>query len=387
MQRHLSGTSWTRREWLVAAGVAGLAGRARSAPASTVAVASCRAYDSKVVTTMNTLFDQIGGIGKLVSGKTVAIKINMTGSVRDRTSYRPAWCTRWSHPAVIGAAVNLIGKAGARRIRIIEGSSEDDHPLEENILISGWDPNDLLNAAPNVEMENTNCLGKGQEYVRLDVPGGGVIYPSFDVNHSYKDCDVLVSIAKLKEHQVTGISLSLKNMVGIAPGTIYGDAAGYDAPSPRPFGKLSMFHIGNRQPPEGIPPEKNPSSRREYGYRVPRITVDIVKARPVDLAIVDGIETQTTAEVAALPEGAKRKIHLVKPGVLIAGLNPVCTDAVAASIMGFDPMADRGESPFENCDSALRLAEEAGIGTRNLGEIEVAGTSIRKVRFPFRDSF
>lgn len=385
MQRCFSAISWTRREWLVTAGVAGLAARARAAPASTVAVASCLAYDSTVVTAMRAMFDQIGGIGKLVSGKTVAIKINMTGSVRDRTCYRPAWCTRWSHPAVIGAAVSLLGKAGARRIRIVEGSSEDDHPLEENILISGWDPNDLLNAAPNVEMENTGWLGKGRKYVRLDVPGGGMIYPSFDVNHSYKDCDVLVSIAKLKEHQVTGISLSLKNTVGIAPGTIYGDAAGYDAPSPRPFGRLSMFHIGNRQPSEGIPPEKDPNSPREYGYRVPRITVDIIKARPVDLAIVDGIETQTTAEVAAMTEGAKRKIRLVKPGILIAGRNPVCTDAVAAAVMGFDPMADRGAAPFELCDSTLRLAEESGIGTRDLGNIEVAGTPIRSARFLFRD--
>ncbi len=333
---------------------------------------------------MRTMFDQIGGVGKLVSGKTVAIKINMTGSVRGRTSYRPAWCTRWSHPAVIGAVVSLLGKAGARRIRIVEGSLEDDHPLEENILISGMDPNDLLNAAPNVDMENTGYLGKGLQYVRLGVPGGGLIYPSFDVNHSYKDCDVLVSIAKLKEHQVTGISLSLKNMVGIVPGTIYSDAAGYDVPSSRPFGKLSMFHIGNRQPPEIMAPENNPSSPREYGYRVPRITVDIVKARPVDLAIVDGIATQTTAEVAALPEGAKRRIHLVKPGILIAGLNPVCTDAVAAGVMGFDPMTDRGTAPFELCDNTLRIAEDAGIGTRDLRNIEVAGTPIRDVRFPFR---
>lgn len=384
MQGHLSGTLWTRREWLVAAGAAGAAARARAAPTSTVAVASCRAYDSTIVTAMRTMFDQIGGVGKLVSGKTVAIKINMTGSVRGRTSYRPAWCTRWSHPAVIGAVVSLLGKAGARRIRIVEGSLEDDHPLEENILISGMDPNDLLNAAPNVDMENTGYLGKGLQYVRLGVPGGGLIYPSFDVNHSYKDCDVLVSIAKLKEHQVTGISLSLKNMVGIVPGTIYSDAAGYDVPSSRPFGKLSMFHIGNRQPPEIMAPENNPSSPREYGYRVPRITVDIVKARPVDLAIVDGIATQTTAEVAALPEGAKRRIHLVKPGILIAGLNPVCTDAVAAGVMGFDPMTDRGTAPFELCDNTLRIAEDAGIGTRDLRNIEVAGTPIRDVRFPFR---
>ena len=51
--------------------------------------------------------------------------------------------------------------------------------------------------------------------------------------------------------------------------------------------------------------------------------------------------------------------------------------------MGFDPMADRGTPPFERCDSLLKLAEEAGIGTRDLQRIEVAGASIAEVKFDF----
>ena len=35
-------------------------------------------------------------------------------------------------------------------------------------------------------------------------------------------------------------------------------------------------------------------------------------------------------------------------------------------VMGFDPMADRGTPPFETCDNTLRLAEDAGLGTRDL---------------------
>ena len=50
----------------------------------------------------------------------------------------------------------------------------------------------------------------------------------------------------------------------------------------------------------------------------------------------------------------------VAPGLLVAGTNPVTTDAVSMALMGFDPMADRGVPPFEVCDSMLRLAEEAG---------------------------
>jgi uncharacterized protein (DUF362 family) len=374
---------WNRRE-VLAAGAAVLPRyTASTAPTAKVAVARCAAYDAAVLSRLKVMFDQIGGIGALVAGKTVAVKINMSGPVRARTGFRPAWYTHWSHPVLIGAAVYLIGEAGASRIRIVEGSSDDDHPLEENILLGGWDPDDLLKAARNVEMENTSCLGKGKRYEPLKVSGGGLIYPAFDFNHSYVDCDVLVSIAKLKEHRNTGVSLSLKNLVGAAPGAIYGDAAGYDAPAVRPFGARSMFHTGNRQPPVGTPAEKNPDSPREYGYRVPRITVDIVKARPIDLAIIDGIETQTSSETAG-GEGIQRAVRLVRPGVLVAGRNPVCADAVATAVMGFDPMADRGAAPFETSDSTLRLAEEAGIGTRDLRNIEVAGVTILEARSPFR---
>ena len=367
----------SRRELLSAAAVAGLGRKAGAAPASTVAVARCSSYGSAVLPVMETIFGQLGGVAGLVANKTVAIKINMSNPLRERTGFRPAWYTRWTHPDVIGAAVRLFAKAGARRIRILESSTEDAHPLEENFLIGGWDPNALLKAAPNVEMENTSGLGSGHDYSRLDVPGGGLIYPGFDVNHSYAECDVMVSMAKLLESPAMGLSLSMDNMIGIAPVTIYGDAAGYEAPSEEPYGeRTAIFAAGRRQPPQTSPAEKDPNSPREPGYRLPRITVDILKARPVHLAIIDGIESQAGF--------AERGVRPVKPGVLVAGLNPVATDAVAAAVMGFDPMATRGKPPFEKCDSALRLAEEAGIGPRDLAKITIAGLPIAKARFPFR---
>jgi uncharacterized protein (DUF362 family) len=285
---------------------------------------------------------------------------------------------------VIGAAVRLFGEAGATRIRILESSAEDDNPLEENFLMGGWDPAPLLAAAPRVEMENTGSLGYGRKYHQITVPDKPYIYPAFDVNHSYVECDVLVSITKLKQHLKAGLSLSLKNMVGITPPTIYGDAAGFDDPSPRSYGARSMLHTGHRQPSATAPPEVDRTTPREFAYRVPRVIADLVRARPVHLSIIDGIETQTTAEVAALEPGDTRQIRLVKPGILAAGLNPVCTDAVAAAAMGFDPMADRGKAPFEACDSMLKVAEEAGIGTRDLSKIEIVGAALRDLLFPFR---
>jgi 4-aminobutyrate aminotransferase len=74
--------------------------------------------------------------------------------------------------------------------------------------------------------------------------------------------------------------------------------------------------------------------------------------RPVDLAIIDGIESMNNGENSGRPE------DYVKPHLLVAGRNVVCVDAVGAAAMGFDPMADRGTAPFERADSTLRLAEE-----------------------------
>jgi uncharacterized protein (DUF362 family) len=374
----------SRRQWLAAAAVLPLAKPAKAVPTAPVAIARCDSYGPHLVPLLAKMFDQIGGLGRLVAGKTVAIKVNLTGAATTRLWHEPAETTYWTHPDVTGATVHLLGRAGARRIRILESFAEGVKPLEEEMIVAGWEPADVLNAAPCVEMENTGFLGYGKKYHRMMVPTGGYIYPGFDLNHSYDDCDVFVSIAKLKEHVTAGVTVAMKNLFGIAPATIYGTAAGKDEPALIPHGGRMMFHSGYRQPSGSAPQEIDFSSPREEGYRVPRIVVDLVAARPIHLSIIDGIETMTTGEGPWVARGRKRKIHHVKPAVMIVGTNPVTTDAVSTAVMGFDPMAERGTPPFETCDSTLELADRIGIGTRDLRQIEVRGVPIRDVVFPFR---
>jgi uncharacterized protein (DUF362 family) len=125
------------------------------------------------------------------------------------------------------------------------------------------------------------------------------------------------------------------------------------------------------------PAEKDPTSPRKDGYRVPRAVVDLIAARPVDLQIVDGIKS------IAGGEGPWIGKTPVQPGLLIAGTNPVATDAVSLALMGFDPMADRGTYPFKTSDNMLRLAEEAGLGTRDLNRIEVIGARLKDVVYDY----
>ncbi|MGA2772328.1 MAG: DUF362 domain-containing protein [Bryobacteraceae bacterium] len=374
---------YTRREWLWKTGTAlsgASLGRAAGAPTAPVAVARCKTYNpAELLPTMRKMFDQLGGLGRLVKGKTVAIKINLSGSPTYRLGYLPLEDTHYTHPHVIAAAAHLMAEAGARRIRLLESPWSTAEPVEEYLLRADCEPRDILGAAPNVEFENTNYLGTGKKYSRLTVPFGGYVFPAFDLNHSYADCDVFVSLAKMKEHATAGVTLSMKNCFGLTPCTIYGTGAGIDEPSETPKGGRSLIHAGDRQPSKSAPPEKDPRSPRQDTWRVPRTVVDLVAARPVQLAIVEGIKTMTGGEGPWVGEDLKA----VAPGVMVAGLNPVSTDAVAMAVMGFDPMADRGTPPFERCDSTLKLAEEAGIGTRDLKRIEVVGASIAEVKFDF----
>lgn len=373
----------TRRQ-LLAASAAYLVGprlmRAAVAPTAPVAVARCKTYNpNELLPAMQKMFDQLGGLEKIVRGKTVAIKINLTGAPSYRLGHLPLEDTHYTNPQVIGAAVHLMGRAGARRIRLLESPWSTADSVEEYVLQANWEPRDILNAASNVEFENTNYLGIGKKYSRFTVPYGGYIFPGFDLNHSYEDCDVFVSMAKMKEHATAGVTLSMKNCFGLTPATIYGTGAGLDEPSIVPKGGRGLVHDGSRQPSKSAPQENDPSTPRIDTYRVPRTVVDLISARPIHLAIVEGVKTMTGGE----GPWVSGDLQPVAPGVIVAGTNPVTTDAVCMSLMGFDPMANRGTPPFERCDSTLGLAEDAGIGTRDLRRIEVIGTPIAEARFDF----
>lgn len=349
-------------------------------PAARVSFAKCASYGAQAHQTLQTLFDQLGGLDRLVKGKTVVVKLNMTGGVGNRLNGMPLAMTHWVNPDIIASTVHLLGQAGARRIRLVESTASPADSLPEFMQQAGWNPRDFTSAARNVEFEDTNYAGPTGKYVRMGVPGGGLLFKAYELNHSYHDCDVYVSLAKLKEHATAGVTLSMKNSFGITPATIYGAGAGIDAPSKVAKGaRVNILHEGNRQPSKDALPELNPNSPRDPGYRVPRVVADLAGARPIHLAVIDGVYTAAGGEGPWI-----RSCRPVHAGLLIAGTNCVSTDAVATALMGFDPMATRGTAPFEHCDSTLELAEQRGIGTRDLRRIEIIGMPVAKAKVDFR---
>ncbi len=357
-----------------------------AAPAAPVAIQRSRTYGPGLENVMRRLFDGIGGLEKIVKNKSVVMKVNLTGSPGQRLFHAPAELAHWTHPRVIGMTAYLMHHAGARRITIVESPWSTTDPLEEYMYAANWDPSVLLNAGGPINFLNTNYLSGAKQYARFKVPTGGHLFPAYDLHPIFRDSDVFVSLAKLKEHATTGITMSMKNIFGITPCTIYGDGAGEKEPSLAPRGgRGAVFHSGKRAPSLSAPQELHPDSPRKDGYRIPRVVADLNAARPIDLAIIDGVESMAGGEGPWVNNGARGgRLRRCSPGVIIAGSNAVCTDSVAAAVMGFDPMAGRGTAPFETCDNTLELAEQHGIGTRDLNRIEVAGFSIADALFSFR---
>ncbi len=371
----------TRREWLAMISAAPLvrAAGTSDAPAAPVSIAKCASYDEDITAKLGVMFDQLGGLDKLVRNKTVTIKLNMTGAPSQRVQGLAPALTHYTHPKLVGAAAYHLGRAGAKRIRFVESPWAYAGPLEDVMLDAGWNPRALLSAANGVEFENTNALGKSKTYARFTVPQNPYMYPAYDLNRAFEETDVFVSMAKLKNHDTCGVTLSLKNCFGNLPASIYGDDSGVDAPNERPkSGRLAVGHNGRRQPAKSAPQELHFGANHDPGYRVPHIVADLAAARPIHLQIVDGVESIAGGEGPWI-----RGVRVVKPGVLLAGLNPVCTDAVATAVMGYNPRAMRGTSPFKTCDNTLVLAEGHGVGTTDLKRIEVRGVAIEQALYRY----
>ncbi len=340
-----------------------------------VALASCPGYGPDVKAALGRSFELLGGVGKLVRNKTVTIKVNLTGTDFSPYLGRPVGETYMTHGSTVTALLALLFDAGAARVRLVESTQSHDD-LKTTLDTAGWDIN-AISALGKVEYENTRNLGEGKSYSTLRVPFGGHLFSSFDLNHSYHDTDVMISLAKLKRHLTAGVTLSMKNMFGLTPNSLYGSEAG----SERATAGRDPLHNADGYGSLKMPGLKAGAVSNDPFSRVPRIVVDVCAARPIDIAIVDGISAMTIGEGPWC--GQAGPIKVTTPGVLIVGLNPVSTDAVATAVMGYDPRAPRKTRPFEYCDNHLLLAEQAGLGSADLEQIEVLGRTIEQSRYPY----
>jgi uncharacterized protein (DUF362 family) len=203
-----------------------------------------------------------------------------------------------------------------------------------------------------VDLNNPEPYG---DFASMDVGDGWFIYKNFKLNSLLNEVDAFISVSKMKCHFSVGVTHSMKNLVGLTPVQHY---------------RTSSDHFW-----------RSDLHGEEYGpKRLPRAIVDLNRARPIHFALIDGIKA---AEGGEVPRGSFKP---VEPGVLIAGKNPVATDAVATAVMGFNPAAEFPEAPFLHGENYLNMARKLGLGSNDLERIQVSGATIEDVRFMFSPS-
>jgi uncharacterized protein (DUF362 family) len=342
-------------------------------PAARPVVAITHAPDySSAYASLRYAFNLIGGIGALVTGRTVAVKVNVLGSgepfeglTADRTYV--------VNGELVMAATALLLENGARRVRILESPLQPT-ALDELVTAAGWDVPELLRLG-NVELVSTRDEGNSQ-YVSLRVPGAR-LFERFDVHRAYTECDVFISLAKLKNHRIAGVSLTLKNLFGMPPNALYGIGPAAD----RSGGYRALLHDRRDAPDPLLPGELPVLTDQGPLVRVPRIITDLVSARPIDLAIIDGVTTVAGGEGPC--DDPVCRLLPVGPGLVLVGRDAVATDAVSTAVMGYADPLSITLPPFTACENHLKLAHDAGLGVGDLSRIEVRGMTIAEARMSF----
>jgi uncharacterized protein (DUF362 family) len=347
----------TRRDFLRTAGV--VMGGALAAPllpanaAATrplVALAQADDYDRTLIRTRVTdMLDQLGGLGDVVRpGDTVVIKTNLTGGVwNEKAAIKPAIESYVTHPEVVRALGEAVLDAGAGRLVIVEA-------VYDRESFPRWGHRTVAKDL-GATLLDLNDPAPGRDFVQQPVGPDWNVYESFAFNRVLVETDVFMSVAKMKCHASCGVTHSMKNLVGLVPSYFY---------------RLNPEH-NHRSALHG--PAEN------YRTRLPRVVVDLNRARPIHFALIDGVKTSQCGEGPWIWSWEP-----VQPGVLVAGKNAVATDAVATAAMGFDPATHAfAAPPFRYCLNHLQLASRAGLGPHTLDEIEIVGATLDHVRFDF----
>jgi uncharacterized protein (DUF362 family) len=248
-----------------------------------------------------------------VKGKTVLLKPNLVGP-------DPLGVMN-THPALIAATRETLLRLGASRVLVGDGPAldRDTEAILESVRLR-----EHLGSLTDIFVDlNTD------DVQLVPLPTRASRLKELYLPKTVLGVDVVVSIPKLKTHHWAGVTLSLKNMFGVVPGSCYG------------WPKNVLHWAG-----------------------IDRAILDINAAVRPDFAIVDGIiGMEGNGPIQGTPKSC---------GILIFGDDPVAVDATCCRVMGLAP-------------EKIKYVADAGtmLGHVKTNKIQQVGESIETVRSPF----
>lgn len=318
-----------------------------------VAIAQAASYDPALIRRqVRSLLDATGGLKGIVKpGSKVAIKVNLTGGVGTRpipgVSAIESYVT---HPEVVRALGEFVREAGAKELYIVEA-------VYENASWTEWGYEDMAKSL-GAKLIDLNQALPYTDFAKVPVGNGAFLYQSFNLNHILEEVDTFMSVPKMKTHNTAGITLSMKNLFGLAPLRFYR--------LKEQDNSRTGFH----------------GAAAEAGTRVPHIIVDMNRARPINFALVDGVKSSEGGEGPWI-----KSIQAIEPGLLFAGADPLATDTVGTALMGFDAAAPAMTEPFVHGDNHFAIAARIGLGSNRLSDVTVVGPAISDVMKKFKASY
>jgi len=257
--------------------------------------------------------ESISVFGLSMKDKSVLLKPNLVG-------LDPLGVIN-THPAVIAAARECFLSMGAAQVLIGDGPAldRDTEAILESVRLREF-TGPLGRSFVDLNIDDVERVSLKTRASRLKQ----LYFPKTALG-----VDFLVSIPKLKTHHWAGVTLSLKNMFGVVPGSCYG------------WPKNVLHWAG-----------------------IDRAILDINAAVRPDFAIVDGIVgMEGNGPIQGTPKAS---------GVLVFGNDPVAVDATCCRVMGLVP-------------ERVKYLAHAGtlLGHVKADKIQQVGESIASVRTPF----
>ncbi|MCP4547609.1 MAG: DUF362 domain-containing protein [bacterium] len=278
-------------------GLRGTAHAADSLPDLVLAKGDAREIVRKAV-------EALGGIGRFVEpGAVVALKPNASFD-------KPADWGATTHPDVLSAVIELCFEAEAKRVYVIDHTmARPDRCFRRN------GTSDAVAAFPKAKLVS---LDNEKGYVTVDLPDGKALKRTM-IPKVLQRADVFINLPTAKSHSATGVSLGLKNLMGLV---------------------WDRNHFHN-------------SIDLDQGV------ADLATILKPQLTILDALKVLQTGG----PTGPGKVLEF---GGVVAGVDPVAVDAYGAGLSTWN-----GQTMKPAQIAHIKKAADHGLGSLQLSELHI----------------